>query len=117
MIFNTLRRPNTTPNPGGTLMSRAKAKAQAQALAPGAIGDARRPSPTATRVGEATPRADANATPAPPNAVNNASDAASLAREAGRRARRKGAGSSVLTGLPVTGGGAARIRTRTLLGS
>jgi hypothetical protein len=134
MIFSTLfgnrRNANAAgTTTGSTLMSTRRTTgtgaqprngATTPALAPGAsgaaIGDARRPSASAVTVGTAVPRNQANATPPAPDATAASSNASGSARAAGLRARRKGAGSSVLSGLPVTGGGAARVRTRTLLG-
>lgn len=122
---NRARKAPTTPTTGGTAMSSAQPRntgPTTPTIAPGptgsqatAIGDTRRPSPTAQVVGTAMPRSEAN-TPNPPNASELASDSSSAARNAAQRARRRGAGSSVLSGLPVTGAPGARIRTRTLLG-
>lgn len=105
------RTPTSTTSPtSGT------SGATSRTAAPGptgeTIGDGRRPSANAVLTGRtAQPR-----TPADPKPPDLPVDTSGQARAAGMRQRKRGAGSSILSGLPVTAGGSARVRTRTLLG-
>lgn len=74
--------------------------------------------PEAETIGTAQPRIGATTGPEAPNMQRNNADASLAALAAAIRARRKGAGTSVLTGLPVgTGAPRARLQRRTLMGS
>lgn len=87
----------------------------------GDSGGRRRP-PDAPVIGQAVPRnptggtADATSTsvPTPPTAAPDAGQAAGMA--AATKARKAGAGASVLTGLPVNKGAAGRLRPKSLIG-
>jgi hypothetical protein len=116
MIFGSPKLKTQAPPTAGGSTVMTRRSATDRTLAPGpnneTIGDGRRPSANATATGRtAQPRV-----PGAPEPPALPTDASGQARAAGMRQRKRGAGSSILSGLPVTGGGSARVRTRTLLG-
>lgn len=88
---------------------------------PPALGSGSRPRPPGAPIlGTAVPRPSTNlgGTPTPPDTGQLGADAGDSARLASIRAKKRGAGSSVLTRLTDSGVSTppARLRTRTLLG-